>query len=337
MNNSNILVFGAGAVGTTLAAWLHESGQKVSLYARQGKAAELKESGIRLTKDSDTMLVRPDIIDLLEPDMDFDVIILTVKNYQLETACHYINDKLDQRRLQNTTVLGLQNGLYNQTVLPKYFRRPAFGVVFYNVWETSVGWKIQKNGPIVLGSQHLANNQLNQLRDLLKPAVPCEVSEVFNNVVHDKIVSNLVNSITTVIGNSQTEAHGLSALQKVLSHITAEALNTIRKSGYQRSTYSRLPADSVIRIAPYVPAWITRNTIRQKMAMIGQTSMTTDVEQSKGETELDSINGYLLTLATQNKVAAPLSQKLYDICKLRFSQRPFKPMTSEQLWQALST
>lgn len=94
-----ILVFGAGVIGTTYAWQLSEAGYDVSLFVRKQRMVRYSHSGISIScndmrsrkKIFLTTVFRPQTTDYLEPGKEYDLIILTVKNYQLKEALSYIS------------------------------------------------------------------------------------------------------------------------------------------------------------------------------------------------------------------------------------------------------
>lgn len=76
-----ILVFGAGPLGSLLAARLHQGGQDVTLLARGQRLADLKKYGICLkswtTQEEESIPVR--LIDKLEPDDCYDLILVVMR------------------------------------------------------------------------------------------------------------------------------------------------------------------------------------------------------------------------------------------------------------------
>ena len=124
----------------------------------------------------------------------------------------------------------------------------------------------------------------------------------------------------------------LNPLQRVLTRITYEGVKTLTAAGFNEPTTSPLPPWWVILSSVYIPLFFTRSIFRRKIALIGSTSMASDIlTKGSGVSELHSINGYLLELASQYKVDVPYSKKLYQLCQQKFSAQPFTPVTAQQL------
>jgi 2-dehydropantoate 2-reductase len=81
----NILVYGAGVIGSVYAARLQEAGHNVSLLARGQRAASLRIQGIHLENalTGRHTLTRVSIVEQLAPTDSYDVVIVTVRLDQL--------------------------------------------------------------------------------------------------------------------------------------------------------------------------------------------------------------------------------------------------------------
>jgi 2-dehydropantoate 2-reductase len=109
-----IVILGAGALGTILGAHLTRAGEDVTLIARGQRAAYLQGHGATLTGLVDfTVPVRV----VTDPSQlhDADVLMVTVKTYDMEPALQSIN------HLQAESVLSLQNGVLKDEQLARTF------------------------------------------------------------------------------------------------------------------------------------------------------------------------------------------------------------------------
>ncbi len=302
----------------------------------------LKQRNIRILKANEEIVVPTalKIIDHLDSNETIDLLIITVKNFNLEESCHALSKIISS----NTLILGLQNGVINQTILPKYFANIVYGIVNYNAWTTdsidnanTFNWCVNINGPIIFGTPD--NQLINQSREvaaLFSRFIECKITTHFQDDAHAKLVANLGNAVTTIIGNSHHLKSALIPLQKVLTQLTYEGVKTLQAAGFKESLSSLLPSWTLIMFSKYIPLIFTRRIFRQKLALIGSTSMATDIlNKGSGISELKSINGYLLRLAEQHNIDVPYSKRLYKLCEISFADSPFKPITSEQLKVAL--
>ena len=81
----NILVYGAGVIGSVYAARLQEAGYSVTLLARGQRAASLRVHGILLEDASlgQCTTTRVSVIEHLAPTDSYDVVLVAVRMDQL--------------------------------------------------------------------------------------------------------------------------------------------------------------------------------------------------------------------------------------------------------------
>src|SRR6266446_1479261 len=109
-----IIILGAGALGTVLGAHLARAGEDVTLIARGQRAAYLQEHGATITGLVDfTVPVR--VVTDPQQVHDADILIITVKTYDMESALQSI------KHLQVESVLSLQNGVLKNEQLAQMF------------------------------------------------------------------------------------------------------------------------------------------------------------------------------------------------------------------------
>jgi 2-dehydropantoate 2-reductase len=109
-----IVILGAGALGTVLGAHLARAGEDVTLIARGQRAAYLQEHGATITGLVDfTVPVRV----VTDPSQlhDADVLIVTVKTYDMASALHSV------KHLGVESVASIQNGVLKNEQLAQTF------------------------------------------------------------------------------------------------------------------------------------------------------------------------------------------------------------------------
>jgi 2-dehydropantoate 2-reductase len=81
----NIIVYGAGVIGTIYAAKLREGGHRVTLLARGQRLTDIRERGLLLENiaDGPRSTTQVDVVDRLAPDDKYDVALIAVRRDQL--------------------------------------------------------------------------------------------------------------------------------------------------------------------------------------------------------------------------------------------------------------
>src|SRR5437899_2003724 len=84
----NILVYGAGVIGSVYAASLQEAGHRVSLLARGQRAVSLRTHGIQLVNAANgrKTTTQVSIVEQLAPTDKYDVVLVTVRLDQLTSV-----------------------------------------------------------------------------------------------------------------------------------------------------------------------------------------------------------------------------------------------------------
>ena len=204
MSKQQYLIFGAGAIGATVAAWLAEpqleNEIEVSVFDRQDTIDTINKNGIEVylgEEPTKRYLSRVKAYSNLDDVPKPDVIIICVKNYSLGGVSSILVEKFGD----TTPVIGLQNGVENQQILPKFFKKVIYGVVCYNAWvDESAVIGYQKKGPIALGHHGgVTEQEIQSIANTMNKAVDTQVYPKLNDAAHSKIIINLTNSLTTLV------------------------------------------------------------------------------------------------------------------------------------------
>ncbi len=334
MDNKKVLVFGAGAIGGVFGAWIAEKYNHVYFYDLPAVTESLDKNGITSylqdhKKNGVNIKVKTisDLAELPNPD----VIILAVKNYSLDKVSCIIRDKVKGEPI----VVALQNGQENQKVLPKYFKKVIYGVVGFNAWLDEPGViGYQSKGPLVIGTpDNSLQLELKEISELFNLAVETIITDHLQDAVHTKMIVNLTNSLTTLIGHSVKEIDNVSVFQKLLSNLTYEGVQIVKAAGYNECKIGNMPPWRLIWAAANLPQFVTRIPFKKNVKKMVISSMAQDIIQNGSpDSELESINGYFLDMAKKNKVKAPFNRAVYDLCKQHFAKPKFTPIKLDEVW-----
>jgi 2-dehydropantoate 2-reductase len=113
-----ILVIGAGAIGGYFGGRLLEAGRDVTFLVRSKRAAQLAETGLVIkSRLGDAALAKPPTIRAPELRRPFDLILLSLKAYDLEAAI----DSFSAAVGPETAILPLLNGMSHLDLLDRRF------------------------------------------------------------------------------------------------------------------------------------------------------------------------------------------------------------------------
>lgn len=334
---TRIVVYGAGAIGATVGGWLAEAGADVTFVARGSRASILREQGLKLYEVDHRDAARTwrvSAVSDVSAAPEAPIIIVAVKNYDLEVAARDIREKLRGEPL----IVALQNGVENQQVLPHYFSRIVYGVVHYNSWRDADNvFGYQTRGPIMLGVLHddLAADR-DRTVELFSRAFPCTAEPRIADAARCKMLFNLANSITTLVGFGIRPIEDWGALQRCVGSVLYEGMQILQAAGIREVRLARGGNWTTVRLMKWLPGAITTRLFRRKMENVQKTSMVQDVYVMKrGVTELESLNGYFVGLAESVGFDARCNKALYGITKEWLARPDIRPMHEAELWARL--
>ena len=114
-----VLIFGAGGVGSVIGGFLARTGHDVSLLGRPWHLDQVEKQGLVITGIWGDYRIKAielyrDVQEIQAKKLSFDLIILTVKAYDTQTATKELKGLMDEK----TMLLSFQNGLGNiETIL----------------------------------------------------------------------------------------------------------------------------------------------------------------------------------------------------------------------------
>ena len=153
MTIGKIVFVGAGAIGGSVAAWLAENRQNVWCYDKPEVLDAIGAKGIAHYDggkgSSSARTIKLGILRSLEGLGESDLLIFAVKNFSLDAVAGSAATATGGKPI----ALSMANGIDNQTILPKHFKRCLYAVVGYNAWLDApgvIGW--QNRGPLVIGT-----------------------------------------------------------------------------------------------------------------------------------------------------------------------------------------
>jgi len=220
-NQSRILIFGAGVIGSTFGGLMSQAGYDVTLLARNTRLKELKEKGLLLQRSNQSKVQRAmvNIISELSADDIFDFVFITLRKDQVVQALPV----LAKNKSQNFVFM-VNNPLgYDDWIHALGYERviPAFpgsggkienGIVHYQI----VSKFIQ---PTTIGELNgTKSNRIIQLRKILSSSgFPVSVSKNMDawQKTHVAMVAPLGDVIYYDGGNNYSVAKNTLAIKQM--------------------------------------------------------------------------------------------------------------------------
>ena len=295
----HILMVGAGSVGGFFGAQLAQANIPVSFLLRPKTLAAVKQNGLTIRSAQGSFTVHPpaasDPRDLPKPDL----IILSVKAYDLDEVLTQIEPVLTER----TVILTLQNGVDTEDrIVGRLHRDCVVGGIAYIYSKIAEPGVIDhyKKGAVAIGEMmghHSA--RLLAIADLFKQAkIPCQLVDDIRRSKWEKLCWNCVfNPLTVLIDDKVAKALDHPEMLRVIHQIVGEI---VAVAATAKVPLAADMADKVVR-------WT------QEIRDI-HTSMYDDWKAGR-PTEIDFLNGYVATLGRQFGIPTPLNDMLTAVIK----------------------
>jgi 2-dehydropantoate 2-reductase len=331
-----VVVVGAGAIGSSIAGWIAPKYGNLFLLARGETLEVIRNRGLKfyLKGGRSTAVPVPihavgSLTEITPPN----VIVIAVKNYDLETTSHDLRAQLGNHE---PIVVALQNGVLNQQVLPRYFARVVYGVVCYNAWRDGPGEVgHEPRGYVILGTP--ANDlqaEVQTVTGLFGLGLVCVATDRLQDAAHCKLVINLANALMTLVGFQKRPIRSFNLLIQMTLKLYWEGIQLLQAAGFHEHSLGLAPSWRSIKMGATLPAFVTSALYRLNAKKIGLNSMSQDVFGGRTNTELETLNGYMLDLAKRVGFPTPINQIIYEVARERFGPN-FQPISEQELWSMI--
>ena len=294
-----ILMVGAGSVGGFFGAHLAKNNPNVSFLLRPKTLAAVKQNGLTIRSARGSFTVHPpaasDPRDLPKPDL----IILSVKAYDLDEVLNQIEPILTDQ----TVILTLQNGVDTEDRIMACFQRDCVvgGVAFiYSKIAAPGVIDHYKKGAVAIGElMGHKSPRLLAIAEIFKQAgIPCQLTDDVRKSKWEKMCWNCVfNPLTVMIDDKVAKALDHPEMLRVIHQIVGEVM--------------AVAAAVKVPLAPDMAEKVVRWT--QEIRDI-HTSMYDDWKAGR-PTEIDFLNGYVAKVAREFGIPTPVNDMLTAVIK----------------------
>jgi 2-dehydropantoate 2-reductase len=309
-----LVVFGAGAVGSRFAVALARAGSEVTIVARPEQVAAVTANGLWVEADARGP-VRIRAVERLPAPFPTDLVILTVKSYDVGVAGQALAEALDEP----TPILALQNGLGIEAALLDGLAAGG--------WPTPADWILRGvhtvparlvrpglvaetgRGEVVLGQNPKLPGWPERLQKLFDAAgFP---SHVVGDIRRETWKKAIVNAAI----NPVTADHGIPNGRLVEEPWRGQALALLREAVLAaRSEGFDFNLDETERAVFSVARATAAN----------RSSMLEDLDHHR-RTEIDAISGFLLATGRAHGVAMPSTVRAIERIQTRERERGVRP------------
>lgn len=308
----NVLFYGSGAVGLSLAGWLSHPDIQITVLARQGSAAILKEHGIEVLCSDLLVRARPLVVTSLEQAIQPDLIVICVKAFALK-------DVVDEIRMhfgREMPVMSVLNGVRHVDLLRSKFSNVLFATICFNAFRQSAFQaEALSRGPIVLTSSRSTEKHLKrEIFDWMKGRVELIQHGDPMDVACNKMIINLGNALLTMVAFHDNRDRELKSLQHIMANVLWEGVLVMRAHGVKEVSIPGMPSWRMLKLSRILPQFITVPIFRKKMASSAINSMAQDIARGS-ETEIEELTGYFLSMAKKVDLKVPYNKAVYALFK----------------------
>ncbi len=293
----NIVVFGAGAMGSLFGALLAQK-NTVVLVGRTPHISTIQKKGVIITGKTNRIVKTTAIESIKDIFFQVDLILLTVKSYDTETAasqlCQCINDE--------TIVLSLQNGLDNIEKIERFINKKHLlaGITTQGVLFSKPGEIVHTGfGKTILGELNgSSSKRLLRLVSLFNDAGihTTPSNDIKKEIWMKTIINSSINPLTGFFGCKNGYLLENPLLERVVEYICIESSCIASSEGISVSEGEMIEKTKEV----------IRNTAENS------SSMLQSIQQQK-KTEIDSINGKLANIGYHHKINVPLNRILTEL------------------------
>jgi 2-dehydropantoate 2-reductase len=295
----NIIVMGAGAIGSLFGALLSKK-NNVVLIGRPHHVDAIQRKGLFLSGKTN-MNVKIQAKNSLDDSYTRpDILLLTVKSYDTETAMKDAKPVIDKK----TLIVSLQNGLDNIEKIEKIVNREQIiaGITTHGaVFNKSGIIQHTGQGDTVFGE--LNGKKTNRVQKIIhvfnEAGIKTRVStNIFYDIWIKTIINSSINPITTFFQCKNGYLTENPILENIVEKICEESTIVANKEGMNISSKKMYKKTREVTKA-------TDNNY---------SSMFQSVKKGK-KTEIDSINGRILSISRKHGINSFMNEILFYIIK----------------------
>lgn len=293
-------VMGAGAVGCYYGGMLARAGNPVTLIARAQHVQAVQRAGLRLeTKSFDAfvpMQASPDASAVQGAKL----VLFCVKSTDTESAGAAMAPYL----APDAVVLSLQNGVDNAARLQALLRQPVVPAVVYVATEMAGPGHVKHHGrgELVIGP---TPTSAELMAEFAKAQVPVQVSDNIAGALWAKLIVNCAyNAVSAIAQQPYGRMVQGVGVKGVMQDAVRECIAVAAAMGV---TLPDATWDSVEPISAAMPTQYS--------------STAQDLARGK-PTEIDHLNGYVVSRGEQHGVPTPVNRALHALVKLLEARAP---------------
>ena len=309
-----VAILGAGSVGCFVGGAWQAAGLPVTFIGRQRIATDVDRHGLTLSDYSGWR------VELAPGDVDYrcgpealdeaEIIALTVKSGDTGEAA----TQIAKHGKPGALVISLQNGVSNVDVLEQGLGgrfEVARGMVPYNVAYLGEG-RFHKGVAGDLQAERREGTR-SIAEAVAGGAAALKLSEDMLGLAWGKLLINLNNAVNALSGRSLKDELRQRDYRRVFAAAMREGLELLKRAQIEPATVGPIAPHVLPRIVDS-PDWLFNSVFlkRWKIDAKARSSMADDLAAGR-RTEVDYLNGELVTLAERLQRDAPVNRAIVEL------------------------
>lgn len=358
----NVLIIGAGAIGSLIGGKLAMANQQVTLVGRRAFVEQVRTRGLQLTDECGVHTVRnlraaSSMLEAYDRSPSaFDLAVFTVKSYDTSDAVDELRQALTDTGAPAPALLSVQNGVGNEEMLalvaanaaiiagsittpvsveePGIIRidKPSYGLGLALWGDEGKGRKGERESPLFDGVCGVMGMAGFAVRPYASAA----------SMKWTKLLMNMMgNATSAILDETPTAVFADNRMVDIEIKAWREALAVMRAANIAPVDLERYPFGKLAPLIRYAPTALIRPILRKQIggARGGKMpSLHIDLRGNKNKSEVRWLNGAVVEKGSVLGIATPvngvLTSTLLHLVKHQEERAGWKG-AHDQLWQAV--
>ncbi len=325
-------VIGIGAVGSIVGGLLAKSGEDVTFIAKPYQIDVIEKNGLKIIYRNSTFTIKDiKILKDLKAIKDVDIVFICVKSQDTKQLAYDLKNFINK----STLVVSLQNGVRNAKLLRDIIGNEVLsGVVLFNaLYEKPGEVTLTINGRILLEKNKRDLDIL--VKSFHKAGLKITLVDKIDGYLWSKLILNLQIAITALTGQTIRQSIANNDTRGIIVATIAEGIDIVQKSNIKLEVLPEIdPIKLIKRFSCYGSFVLIIGSHLIGIKKDARNSMWQSLYQRK-KTEIDFINGEIITLAKNHNMLAPINQKIVELIKKAEQQNQLKTYDPHELKKLL--
>jgi 2-dehydropantoate 2-reductase len=318
-----LAVFGAGAIGSTLGAYMARAGRDITLIDMwPAHVEEMTRRGLKVTSPDEEFTVKVKAVhlaDVCSLREQFDSVFLSMKSYDSEWAVRFIVPYLKPTGVLVSAQNSINEDLLAMTI--GYTRLVGCVVTLgAGLYEPGHVTRTSSSSRHSLTLGEMNGMVTSRLQELVEMLVAVGPSRATTNLWGERwaklIVNSMANPIAGITGLGSAEIRTRKEVFPIIVRIACEALMVAEVLGVQVEPVGGIPGQIYLDAGHGVGLQELRDKLIEggRNLGAGRPSLLQDVTKGR-RTEVEYLNGYVARKGREVGVPTPMNEAVVQVVK----------------------